>query len=151
MKKLIGISITLLSALASMILWNVFSLSFELEGTARDKLGLGVNFAVLLPLAAYLASALHTHFCYKKRLDSNGYQPLARKPVALCVNAVLQIAAMALIGFPTQSHGQSAAAFTAAVCFVVLTGLLSLSAALILGRPVGGRTYLPFVHRHLYQ
>lgn len=151
MKKLIGIGITLLGALASMVLWNLCSLSFELEGTVRDRLGLGVNFAVLLPLAAYLASVLYTHLTYKKRLDSNGYQPLARRPVALGVNAVLQIAAMALIGFPTQSNGQAASAFTAAVSFVVLTGFLSLSAALILGRPVGGRTYLPFVHRHLYQ
>lgn len=151
MKKLIGIGITVMYAVAVMILWSFIGMSFELEGVTRDRIGQGVNLAVLVPLAVYLCAVLYTHVSYKNRLDANNYQPLYRYPVGLILNALGQILVLALAGFPAQSAGQTAAAFTAAVTLVVLTGLAALVAALIFGRPVGGKTCFPFAKHNQYQ
>lgn len=151
MKKLIGIGITVFAAVATMVLWNFLGTAFEIEGVARDRIGHGVNLAALMPLCVYLSSVAYTHLSYKKRLDANHYQPLCRRPVGLIANAFLQIVLMVLGGFPTQSAGQTASAFTAAVVLVLLTGTASLVAALVFGRPIGGKTVFPFVKHTHYQ
>ena len=151
MKKLIGIGITVLAAVAAMILWSFLGMAFEIEGIARDRIGRGVNLAALMPLCVYLSAVAYTHLTYKKRLDANHYQPLCRRPVGLITNAFLQIVLMVLGGFPAQSAGQTASAFTTAVVLVLLTGAAALVAALVFGRPIGGKTFFPFAKHTHYQ
>lgn len=151
MKKVIGIAITLAGAVLTVVLWHVLGLAFELEGLTRDRIGLAVVAASLAPLAVYIGAVIYACCRYNKRLDANSYQPFHRFPVGSVVNAAVQVLIMWVLGMPTQSVGQATAAFTAAVIAVVLLGAVSLGTALICGRPVGGKTCLPFVRLHKYQ
>lgn len=151
MKKLIGIGITVACAVATMVLWSFVGMTFELEGVTRDRIGQGVNLAALTPTGVYLCTIVCTHLRYKKRLDANHYQPLYRHPMGLIMNVILQMLLLVLAGFPSQSAGQTSSAFITAVVLVLAIGTASLTAALIFGRPIGGRTSFPFAKHTQYQ
>lgn len=151
MKKFIGVGITAVSAAATMLLWSFLGLAFEIEGVARDRIGQGVNLSALVPVVVYICTALCAHLRYRKRLDANHYQPLYRHPTGLIVNACAQTLLMVLTGFPSQGVGQTSTAFVTALVLVLLTGTMSLVAALIFGRPVGGKTSFPNAKHTQYQ
>lgn len=151
MKKLIGVGITAVSTVLTMVLWNFLGLAFEIEGVARDRIGQGVNLSALVPVFVYLGTALCAHLRYRKRLDANHYQPLYRHPMGLILNIFVQTLLMVLAGFPAQGAGQTSVAFATAVVMVLATGTGALVTALIFGRPVGGKTSFPFAKHTQYQ
>lgn len=143
MKKLIGVTITASSAALIMLLWVILSMAFEIEQSALDRITGAVNTAAWGPMTGYVITALLEMLKFRKRFDQQSFQPL-RKPFTLMVTFIVQVVIFVVFGRPDSSRGQASIAFVSAMVIVLVTSVITFSAAMIWGRPIIGRTELPF-------
>ena len=144
MKKIIyGTAITAQGAAMTMLFWSIMAAFFEAEQSALDTISSSVNLVTWVPVAVYLVSAVATSIRFRARYDQMSYQPL-RKPVAILVSFVTQTGLFAVLGKPSNVHGQASTAFVIALILSLILGVFSLATAFVLGRPILGSTKLPF-------
>lgn len=143
MKKIIGLTITGIGAALMMLLWVILSMVFEVEQSALDRIGRAINIAVWVPMVGYLVVTVFEMIRFRKRFDQQSFQPL-KKPFALMVAFIVQVVIFVVFGRPDSNRGQASIAFVSAMLFVLIFSVLTFGAALICGRPIPGRTELPF-------
>lgn len=144
MKNLIsGLAITAVGAALTVVLWVVLSVAFEAEQSALNRIAGAVNTAAWIPMIVYLITGLIQIVRFRGRVDQESYQPL-KKPVSVMVVFIVQAVVIGLLGRPASDMGQASLAFVCGLLLTLLLGLLAMAAALIWGRPIIGRTKLPF-------
>ena len=132
MKKIIyGLMTTGLSSALAIAIWSLISPMLEMEGAIRQQYTSAVSLISTLPVAVYLLHSLYVRVLYRDRNDTKAYQPLKR-PLLLLMNLALQSVSMSVFN--------TAEVIVLPIILVCLCGLFGLAAALIVGRPVPGKT-----------
>ena len=142
-KIVLGTCSIVILALLTALAWGFIGSRLVLESRDLGRISLGVNTAVWLPLPVYCISVVAMWHKYRERIDTENAQPL-QKPYSLGINLVLQCVTMILLGQPVSDNGQASTASMIALIMVIILGGLSLALALCVGRPISGKTRLPF-------
>lgn len=143
MKKVLnGLGCVTVGGILAILTWSLITALFELEGADRAHIAGAVSLFVWIPIPVYLIHTVCVRLAYKNRVDTNSYQPLYR-PVALVTNLALQCIPMCLYWNTFRNTAQASVGFLAALILVCLFGLASLVAALVVGRPLPGKTRFP--------
>lgn len=142
MKKLIGLTITAIGAALMMLLGVILGLVFEVEQSALDRITSAVNTAAWIPMIGYIISALFQMIKFRKRFDQQSFQPL-KKPFGLMVTFIVQVVIF-VFSRPASNRGQASIAFVSAMVVVLVMSVITFSASMVWGRPIPGRTEMPF-------
>lgn len=143
MKKIaIGLGCTAIGGALCIALWGFLNpILFVMEGAARTRITDGVSLFSWVPILVYIVAAVCTVLKYKDRVDTKDYQPLCWPGVlVLVVNLVLQALPFCLFWGLGKRPGDGGAGFLFALFLVCVTGQAGLISALLLGRPVTGKT-----------
>ena len=138
MKKIIyGLMTTGLSSALAIAIWSVVSPMLEMEGAIRQQYTSAVSLISTLPVAVYLLHSLYVRcILYRDRNDTKAYQPLKR-PMLLLMNLALQSVSMSLY---CNVFNTTDKVTLFPIIMVCLCGFFGLAFALVIGRPVPGKT-----------
>lgn len=113
---------------------------FDLIGL--DRITSAVNTAAWIPMIGYIISALFQMIKFSKRFDQQSFQPL-KKPFGLMVTFIVQVVIF-VFSRPASNRGQASIAFVSAMVVVLVMSVIVFSASMVWGRPIPGRTEMPF-------
>ena len=143
-KTLYGLGCVSVGGILAMIVWSLRSALFVMEGSPRSYIMNMVTLFVWVPIPVYLIHTLCLRLAYRSRLDTDEYQPLCR-PVVPLITLALQCIPMCVLWSTFRNAAQASAGFYVALVIVCLSGLISITAALVVGRPLPGTTRFPGV------